>query len=227
MFFPLDMLQFLKMVWFYIRVWREKDRGRVTHQVRLGEWHCSKEHISKPLMEESADEGQHKSAVRRRRTMDSLVSTSTAAASARKASFYSRSEDSNIRTWLHEAKKQTESSKAASNSGSVHSAHASFDKLLDIDPNKRFLHRLASQFNSAPATIMLPVWIVCFVAVYKITRAVAADPFARTVFDEKIHALSATKLVEVREPFPDGLRRGRYLALRPFLPRCVVALLCA
>jgi hypothetical protein len=146
------------------------------------------------------DEDAAQKNLRRRRTMDSCVSTTgSGGAAARKSSLYSRSEDSNLRSWLHEAKKQTESSKAASVCGSTYSGHGSFDRGSECNSmSERFLRKLSHQFNSAPATIMLPIWIVCFSALYKIARMVSADPKARTLFDEKIHALSATKLVEVR-----------------------------
>jgi hypothetical protein len=145
------------------------------------------------------DEDAQQKNLRRRRTMDSCVSaTGSGAAAARKSALYSRSEDSNLRSWLHEAKKQTESTKPPSTCSGYSGHGASFDRGSDSHSmSERFLRKLGNQFNSAPATIMLPIWIVCFSGLYKISRMISADPKARTMYDEKIHALSATKLVEV------------------------------
>lgn len=64
----------------------------------------------------------------------------------------------------------------------------------------RAWRRVKEQFNSSPATILLPVFVIFFIALHTITRFLSVDHRKRSIFNEKVHNLSATKLVEVLFP---------------------------
>lgn len=59
--------------------------------------------------------------------------------------------------------------------------------------------QVLEQFNMAPSTILLPVWAITFCGVYLLSNFTFKHFQIHVMIPERVHTLSATKLVEVSQ----------------------------